>query len=316
MVPPIRKPTFHGTGNELFKITLVNVILTLLTLGIYWFWAKSRVRAYLYSHAEFKGDRFAYHGTGGELFRGWLKAALLVVAVFLAGFLLSQLVDQVLGSLFLYAALGFVVTPMAIVGARRYRLSRTSWRGVRFSFRANWRDFARIFVPGVLLSTLTLGLYYPFFHVSVRRFLVENSFFGNRSFAFDGEGSEVFGKHVLALILLLPTLGLYWFWYTAFRNRYYWSHTSFANARFESTVTGGALLGLMITNLLLLGLTLGMASPWVKVRTIRFCCDRLALRGPTELEEVRQEALAAGATGEELGDLMDVDLVGADFFGL
>lgn len=57
-----------------------------------------------------------------------------------------------------------VITPVAIVGSRRYRLSRASWRGIRFSFEGRAREFARIFIPGALLSCLTLGLYYPFFH--------------------------------------------------------------------------------------------------------------------------------------------------------
>ncbi|GIW52414.1 MAG: hypothetical protein KatS3mg081_1769 [Gemmatimonadales bacterium] len=316
MNTPIRKPAFHGTGGELFLIHLVNALLIVITLGIYWFWAKTKVRAYLYGQTEFDGDRFAYHGTGGELLRGWLKAVGLVFAVLVAGVLIQLLLGEIVGALFIYAALGLVVAPMAIVGARRYRLSRTSWRGVRFSFRASWKEFIPIFVPGVLLTVVTLGLYYPFFHVQVRRFLVDHSYFGNRPFSFDGDGRDIFGRHLLALLLFVPTLGFYWFWYTAFRNRYYWSHTSFGGARFESTVTGGALLGLFLTNALLLLVTLGIAFPWVQVRTIRFHADRLVLAGPAELEEVRQEALAATATGEGLADLMDVDLVGADFFGL
>ena len=112
------------------------------------------------------------------------------------------------------------------------------------------------------------------------------------------------------------TLGLYWFWYQAYRQRYYWAHTSIAGARLSSDVTGERLLGLTLTNLLLLIVTLGIAFPWVKVRTIRFECDRLALEGSEEFAAVRQRALAATGTGEGLIELLDVDLLGADFFGL
>ena len=68
-----RRFAFHGEGGSLFGIHIVNVLLTLLTLGIYYFWGKVKVRRYLYSQAEFDGDRFAFHGTGKELFFGWLK---------------------------------------------------------------------------------------------------------------------------------------------------------------------------------------------------------------------------------------------------
>src|SRR2546426_1122654 len=74
--------------------------------------------------------------------------------------------------------IGLVLVPIGMVGARRYRLSRVSWRGIRFSFRGRAREFVRVFIPGVLLSTMTLGLYYPFFQNNMRRYLVNHSFFG------------------------------------------------------------------------------------------------------------------------------------------
>src|SRR3974377_559745 len=69
----LRQLFFHGSGGSLFGIHLVNTFLTIITLGIYYFWAKVRVRRYLLSESEFEGDRFAYHGTGQELFIGFLK---------------------------------------------------------------------------------------------------------------------------------------------------------------------------------------------------------------------------------------------------
>lgn len=154
------------------------------------------------------------------------------------------------------------------------------------------------------------------FHVNVRRFLVENSYFGSEAFGFDGRGGDLFGRYLLALVLTPFTLGIYWFWYAAYRVRYYWSHTFIGDARFSSNMTGGALLGLALTNALLLVVTLGIAFPWVKARTIKFHCDCLALEGPEEFAAIRQEAIPAAATGEGLTEILDVELVGADFFGL
>lgn len=67
---------FHGAGGSLFGIHLVNTLLTLVTLGFYYYWAKVRVRCYLFSQTEFAGDRFSYHGNARELMNGALKATL------------------------------------------------------------------------------------------------------------------------------------------------------------------------------------------------------------------------------------------------
>ena len=77
-----RQLFFHGSGGSLLGIQIVNVFLTLITLGVYHFWGKVRVRSYLFSGSEFDGDRFAYHGTGKELLIGSLKAGLVLGALF------------------------------------------------------------------------------------------------------------------------------------------------------------------------------------------------------------------------------------------
>lgn len=73
----VRRLYFYGAGGTLFGIHVVNVLLTLLTLGVYHFWARARVRRYLWGQTELLGDRFAYHGTGPEVARGWLRALLI-----------------------------------------------------------------------------------------------------------------------------------------------------------------------------------------------------------------------------------------------
>ena len=68
--------SFHGVGGTLFGIHIVNVFLTIVTLGIFYFWGKARVRRYLWSQTAIAGDRFAFHGTGREMLIGFLKAVL------------------------------------------------------------------------------------------------------------------------------------------------------------------------------------------------------------------------------------------------
>jgi len=310
VAPQVRRLSFHGTGGTLFEIHIVNILLILLTLGIYYFWAKVRVRRYLWAQTELLGDRFAFHGTGKELLLGWLKAALvfglpalgLAVGPELAG---AGAALQLLAGLLLYVLI-FVFIPVAMVGARRYRLSRTSWRGIRFSFRGRARDFIRLFVRDTLLTVLSLGLYYPVFEVNRQAFMASHSYFGNRRAGFDGRGQDLFVPYLFALLLLLPTFGLIWFWYAARRQRYLWDHTTFEEARFHSTVTGRAVFALRLVNLLLLGLTLGLAWPWVTVRNARFALRYLTLEGALDLEAIQQEAQLATATGEGLAGFLDV----------
>jgi uncharacterized membrane protein YjgN (DUF898 family) len=158
----IRRFSFHGVGGSLFGIRIVNLFLILITLGVYFFWAKARIRSYLLSQTEMEGDRFAYHGTGMELLVGFLKASLVFGAPYLALQLSASLLDlempgqvgvTILGG---FLILGFL--SVAIVSARRYRLSRTSWRGIRFSFRGRTVDFMKLFFIGGFLTGITLGV--------------------------------------------------------------------------------------------------------------------------------------------------------------
>jgi uncharacterized membrane protein YjgN (DUF898 family) len=305
----IRRPRFRGNGGTLFGIHVVNVLLTLVTLGIYYFWAKTRIRRYLSSQTEIESDRFAYHGSAKELLLGTLKAVL----VFGLPILLLNVVRDVLDvSLLFKVAAGvvsgsllFVFFPIAIVGARRYRLSRTSWRGIRFSFRGRVWELIKIFILGSFLTGVTFGLYYPFFLVSRQAFMVSHSYFGSERFDFTGRGRELFGPFVVAILLTLPTLGLCWVWYVALKRRFFWDHTHFTTAHFSCRVTGGALLGLWAVNLLLLVCTLGLAWPWVRVRNIHFVFRYLALIGPLDLARIEQQAQQVGSMGEGLSGFFD-----------
>lgn len=308
--------TFHGSGGTLFGIHIVNVLLTLVTLGVYYFWAKSRVRAYLLSQTELAGDRFAWHGTGKEMLFGFLRAVLIFgvplgVLMLLRDVLTVPIVVKIVAGA-LVPIVFVLLIPMAMVGARRYRLTRISWRGIRFSFRGRPREFVRIFVVGSILSSVTFGLYYPFFETRRYAFMTEHSWFGNRRLGFDGRGWDLFGPFLVMALLVPFTFGLSFVWYLARKRRYFWSHTTAGRARFRSSVTGLRLLLLYLGNLLLLVFTLGLAWPWAKVRTARFTFTYLVLEGPLDLEDIQQDAQAASSTGEGLAGLFDFG-TGFDF---
>lgn len=308
----VRRFTFHGVGGSLFGIWTVNVLWTLLTLGGYHFWAKVRLRRYVLNQTELEGDRFAYHGTGKELLLGFLRAMLLFVAPIVLLNVLPLALDggallEVPVRLLTYLVISIFV-PVAMVGARRYRLSRTSWRGIRFSFRGQAWEFVKLFLTGSMLVSLTLGLYYPVFDTARRRFMVGHSYFGQRPFHFDGRGRALMRPYLLALLLTLPTLGLCWFWYVARKRRYFWDHTAFEGARFHSTMTGRGLLNLIVGNFLLLVISLGVAWPWVLVRNAHFNLLHVQLVGALELDAIVQEPQAEVATGDALSAFFGADV--------
>ena len=326
--------SFHGRGETLFGIQIVNVFLTLMTLGWYHFWAKAKVRRYLFSEAECAGDRYAYHGTGKELFTGFLKAMVVFGIPYFCLAAAAQFVNSPPWISFILRSLGgillFLYVPIAMVAARRYRCSRASWRGIRFCFHGRTGDFLLLHFTGWLFTALSLGIYYPYFLARRYAFLVSHTSLGTQPFTFDGHGRRLARPFATALflsylivigcllllamklengglsLLLLPLiLGPLWTWFLARKHNFLWDHTLIASSRFHSTVTWQRLLTLYLGNAALLLLTAGVAWPWVTVRNAGFLLSNLTLRGPLDREHILQNAAQASTTGEGLSNLLD-----------
>lgn len=306
------RAAFHGQGFSLFAVFVTNLVLILVTLGVYVFWAKVRVRRYLFSQTEFGGDRFAFHGRGAELLVGMLKAVVIFgapIAVLRTAPDLLGAGGLVTGACSMVASIVAVIfVAVAKVGARRYRLTRTSWRGIRFAFHGGARAFLRIILEGWTFTILTLGVYYPVYLTRSHGFMVRHSSFGTARFEFDGDGKPLVLDFLYTLLLTLPTLGLVWFWFVARKRRYLWAHTSIAGVRFRSTITGARLFGLVAGNVAAIVVTLGLAWPWTIVRSARFHCANLSLDGAVDLGSIRQTGDRAAATGEGLLGLLDLDM--------
>jgi uncharacterized membrane protein YjgN (DUF898 family) len=334
---------FHGTGSDLFGIFIVNLLKTILTFGVYYFWGRVKTRQFVWGQTEFAGDRFRYHGTGTELFIGWIKAALVFSGVVLVNSLLDLNGHQFIGGILLWASITCLI-PMAQIGALRYRLSRSSWRGVRFSFQGDLKPLFLLSLKGLVLTAVTLGVFYPFYECESRAYLIAKSRFGTASFQFTGQPKDIFQiyvRHALAAMgglailaaLLFPLrdymdtqdssmgriVGFVMFMLFVLlygvillslmvkRRQFYWNHTLFAGARFKTTVTMRNLLILYMKNLSTVVMTLGLAFPWITVRSRRYDCEHLKLIGVLDLDAIHQNAQTAAAVGEELSSLLDVD---------
>ncbi|MFQ5958628.1 MAG: YjgN family protein [Alphaproteobacteria bacterium] len=301
----------HGIAGELFKIHLVNVLLTIGTLGIYRFWARTRIRNYLWSQTSFLGDRLEYTGTGKELFLGFLIALAILVPIWVGYRTLSEVIAVqrpgltiVLDTVF-YSGLVFLVG-VAIYRARRFRLSRTLWRGIRGGQTGSATDYGARSAAYLLLTILTLGLYWPFMDARLTGYKLNNTWFGDRRFTFDGDGRDLFKPFAICWLLFIPTLFMSWFWYRAAALEYYAGRTRYEDLRFAAEVRPWPLTRLIVTNWLLRVFTLGLAYPWVMIRTARFVCANLDIVGDQDFAAIAQSRQPAPTTGEGLAATLDV----------
>ncbi|MBI5561537.1 MAG: zinc-ribbon domain-containing protein [Deltaproteobacteria bacterium] len=300
-----RSLAFHGTGSALLGIYAVNMLLSVITLNIYYFWGKVKLRKYLYGQMELMGERFNYLGTGKELFRGAFKAGAIFFAAFIVPNLLSRFVNPAFG--FLVFVNMFLLRPFILVAARRYRMSRTEWHGVRFSFRGTVAEGMKLYISGGFLSVITLGFYYPRHYIAKQAFWRENSFYGSAAFKYDGESKDVFRRMIIGMLLMPATFGIYWFWYRAQLMRYDWGHTSIQSVRFSSSITGGQLFGYHLVNLLIVVFTLGIGYPWFVKRKTEFWTRYVAMTGEFDFDRIRQAPSDAKASGDDLADMLDID---------
>ncbi|MBB6520631.1 YjgN family protein [Pseudoteredinibacter isoporae] len=145
---------FHGTGGEYFRIWIVNLVLTLLTLGIYSAWATVRERRYFYGHTEVAGGRFDFHGKPLQILFGRIIAVVLLIG-WSQGALLHNAIP------FISAAIVLGLLPMFLVRALGFRLRHTSLRNIRFGFSGKISEAYKALWPYlVALLVAAAGMIY------------------------------------------------------------------------------------------------------------------------------------------------------------
>ncbi len=210
---------YFGKGAPLFKLYFITAIFTVLTLGIYRFWAKTRIRKYIWSSVTGDDDSFEYTGTGLEKFLGFL-VAIVVLAIYLG---LFQLLLTFLG----FSIIPQDNSPQAIIGqsiainlsflailpliffaqyrARRYKMARSRWRGLRFGMENGaWGYVARALGYGIL-TIITLGILAPLATFRLEKYMADRSWYGDGRFEQSGRWQDLYKgmKHVFIGIGLL-----------------------------------------------------------------------------------------------------------------
>ncbi len=193
------------------RLLLKNALLSIVTFGFYRFWARTAVRRALWNNVIIGGEPLEYTGRGVELFIGFLIAMAIIAPMAAIYGLIQYLLFvspqiAVAAQIAYFAVLG-VLIQVAIFRARRYRLSRTQWRGIRcWQDGSTWRYVGLSLLYG-LLSVVTLGLAVPWMNTALQRYKIEHTIFGNRRFSFTGTGRGLIGKWLVVYALgALPLL--------------------------------------------------------------------------------------------------------------
>lgn len=206
-LPPPLPPTrvdFGGDRSEFRKMVTKGAMLELVTFGFYRFWLVTDIRRHLWAHTAVDGDAAEYTGRAKELLVGFLVALAILVPIYLAYFLVGIEFErwQAFASVPLFLAF-YAFGQFAIFRARRYRLTRTVWRGVRFWMDGSgWAYSLRAMLWGLLVF-LTLGLALPWREAALERYKMQHTHYGDLTGDFEGDGWTFF-KRAWWLWLLSP----------------------------------------------------------------------------------------------------------------
>lgn len=205
--PPPNGARFSGDQPAFWLLLRRGAVLLFFTLGIYRFWLATDVRRFLWSNTEIAGDGLEYIGTARELLLGFLIAIALLVPIN-AVFFLAALSGGTLGqlsSLLALAALG-VLGQFAIYRARRYRLTHTVYRGIRFHQTGSAWRYAICAIFWWAMIAVTLGLAYPWSVASLERFKLRHTFYGDLQGSFTGSGTRLFFRGFLFWFVVVAPL--------------------------------------------------------------------------------------------------------------
>ncbi|MDH5211618.1 MAG: YjgN family protein, partial [Betaproteobacteria bacterium] len=192
----IVRPEFTGSAREYFRIWIVNLFFTLITLGIYSAWAKVRKKRYFYGCTRIDGDTFDYFASPKVILKGRIVAFVLFVAYAFS----TQLYPV---SAYGFWAVFLVVLPWLVVRALAFNARNSAYRGLRFEFAATPGETARVYIGMPLIVVLTAGLAYPWFMARQKSFVVSRHAFGKSRLACDVRVRSFYAAYLLAALAMV-----------------------------------------------------------------------------------------------------------------
>lgn len=318
---------FHGSGSEYFRIWIVNLLLTIVTLGIYSAWAKVRREQYFHRNLTLDGAGFDYHASPIAILKGRIVAVLLFGA-----FSASQHFHPALHAVI--ALIVFLITPWFVYRALRFRAYNSSYRGLRFSFHSSYGEAFKVYVGYGLLALVSLGLLTPLWIRETHKYAINNLRYGHGEFNCEVRARDIFfillkaglvvivvfavialagTKHSLMLAIIgligsLAFIGIAPYIRMSITNLV-WSNTALEKNTFSSTMYFENYFIIVVRNWFLTLLTLGLYWPWAKVSLVRYRAECTSLRVVDSLDGFMATAVEhAGAFGDAAVDIFDLDI--------
>jgi uncharacterized membrane protein YjgN (DUF898 family) len=267
--------SFLSNRSEFRRLVMRGALLELVTVGFYRFWLATDIRRHLWRNTSVGGDTLEYTGSGKELLIGALFALAIFAPIYFIYFLIGLEAERLKAFASIpFGLFFFLFAQFAVYRARRYRLTRTIWRGVRFWMTGSGWSYAWRSFLWALLAVVTIGFALPWREAALERFKMRHSFYGDLPGRFDGTGWGFFkrgwGLWLLTLFILVapfieialngrrnisassalwPVVGLIAmpFIYGAFKAtewRWWISGIRFGEVRFGSDLGRSALFGL------------------------------------------------------------------------
>jgi uncharacterized membrane protein YjgN (DUF898 family) len=347
-IPAPQQLRFTGTGASYFGIWIVNLLLTIVTLGIYSAWAKVRRLQYFYRHTELAQTGFDFHGSPKRILLGRIIAFIMLVVYNMSVRLHS------IWTLVIIIALAAIL-PWLLRNSLRFRLYNTSWRGTRFHFRGTVGGAYRVFLLNGFLSLITLYGMLPFAHQRLKAYQHDNSWFGQTRFSFHARPGQFYLLYLMLLAgflafgilfgmagifsmlkpLLLaqqqhggpvdpkPFLKAFAIIYGALilmsviigpifhalMTNLVWSNTRLGEHRIDCHMSPLKLTWITVTNLVLVVVTFGLFIPWAMVRMTRLHVESITFIPATDLQEfAAAPGEDLGAVGAETANVFDFDI--------
>lgn len=336
----LHKFEFTGKGWEYFKIWIVNLLLTIATLGIYSAWAKVRRTQYFYRNTRLADASFDYHGDPKAILKGRIIGFGLL---FLYNFTFK--INPILG-----LGVGLVlalVMPVLLMRSLRFKLYNSSYRGLRFGFAGDARGAYGAFLKYPMLAGITAYLLAPLAHQRIKQYQFDNSRYGNTPFKFGATAGGFYllylstlafvagsvlliialmtmagtgtGLRALAsgfaatapfmLLLMAASILVVSSLFGAGMQNMVWGNTAVGEHRISSTVSARRLLWVSVSNFIGIVLTLGLFVPFATIRMLRLRVESMGVASSGDLSGIlAAQQQEATATGAETAEMFDVDV--------
>lgn len=315
---------FRGDGMEYFKIWIVNVLLTIVTLGIYSAWATVRNRRYFYSNTILDNTSFSYLADPITILKGRIIA--------IVAFIIYSVSATAFPPLAIAIAIVFLfLFPYFLNKSLAFNHRMSAYKNIQFRFKGTYAEAFMVMYVWPLIGMLTLGILYPLAFLKFNQYLVKNSAYGTTKFDFDASFKD-YGMIFLimlgaALVLGLPAwgisfiapslafvtpvvIGLLYFglivYFMVETTNLFYRSTVLGDHSFSSNMTIPALAKVILINAVLTILTLGLYLPAAKVRMAKYTASCLVMDAAGSLDShAAAEKENISALGEEFGEVFD-----------